>query len=88
MSCTVRIASPLHSYTAGAAAVAGRGATLAQVLGDLEQRFPGIRFRMIDEQDRIRPHIRLFAGSREVRDLAEGMGGERVLHLICALSGG
>ena len=63
MTCTVRIASPLHSYTAGASRVDGRGATLAEVLGDLERRFPGIRFRMIDEQDRIRPHMRLFINS-------------------------
>ena len=70
MSCTVRIASPLHSYTAGASRVEGRGATLAEVLGDLEQRFPGIRFRMIDEQDRIRPHLRLFVNTEEARDLA------------------
>jgi molybdopterin synthase sulfur carrier subunit len=88
MPCTVRIASPLRSYTAGAAVVPADGATVAELLADLERRHPGIRFRMIDEQDRIRPHIRLFAGQREVRVLGEPMGGESVLHLICALSGG
>ena len=88
MSCTVRIASPLHSYTAGAAWVEGRGATLAEVLRDLEQRFPGIRFRMIDEQDRIRPHLRLFINTQEARDLAAPVRGGDTVHVICALSGG
>ena len=88
MSCTVRIASPLHSYTAGASRVEGRGATLAEVLGDLERRFPGIRFRMIDEQDRIRPHMRLFVNSQEARDLAAPVRGGDTVHVICALSGG
>ena len=88
MSCTVRIASPLHSYTAGAARIEGRGNTLAEVLGDLERRFPGIRFRMIDEQDRIRPHMRLFVNSEEARDLAAPVGGGDTVHVICALSGG
>lgn len=88
MSCTVRIASPLHSYTAGASRVAGRGATLAEVLGDLERRFPGIRFRMIDEQDRIRPHMRLFVNSQEAHDLAAPVSGGDTVHVICALSGG
>jgi molybdopterin synthase sulfur carrier subunit len=88
MACTVRIASPLRSYTAGAATVTANGTTVAELLADVERRHPGMRFRMIDEQDRIRPHIRLFAGGREIRDLSEPMGGERVLHLICALSGG
>jgi sulfur-carrier protein len=88
MSCTVRIASPLHSYTAGASRIAGRGATLGEVLGDLEQRFPGIRFRMIDEQDRIRPHMRLFINTEEARDLAAPVRGGDTVHVICALSGG
>jgi molybdopterin synthase sulfur carrier subunit len=88
MNCTVRVASPLRSYTGGAATVTASGATIAELLADLEQRFPGMRFRMIDEQESIRPHIRLYAGTREVHDLGERLGEERVLHLICALSGG
>jgi molybdopterin converting factor small subunit len=88
MSCTVRIASPLHSYTAGASAVAAQGRTLAEVLGDLERRFPGIRFRMIDEQNRIRPHLRLFVNSDEARDLGAAVCGGDTVHVICALSGG
>ena len=78
----------MRSYTAGAAIVPADGATVAEVLADLERRYAGMRFRIIDEQDRIRPHIRLFAGSHEVRALGEAMGGENVLHVICALSGG
>jgi len=88
MSCTVRIASPLHSYTAGESRIEGRGATLAEVLGDLDERFPGIRFRMIDEQDRIRPHMRLFVNTEEARDLAAPVRGGDTVHVICALSGG
>lgn len=88
MSCTVRVASPLRSYTGGAPTIEAHGATVAELLLDVERRHPGLRFRMIDEQERIRPHIRLYAGSREVRELSERMGSERVLHLICALSGG
>ena len=88
MSCTVRIASPLHSYTAGESRIEGRGATLAEVLGDLDERFPGIRFRMIDEQDRIRPHMRFFVNTEEACDLAAPVRGGDTVHVICALSGG
>jgi sulfur-carrier protein len=88
MNCTVNIASPLRSYTGGASSVTACGATVAELLADLERRFPGMRFRMIDEQDGIRPHIRFFAGTREIRDLTERMDGESILHVICALSGG
>jgi molybdopterin converting factor small subunit len=88
MNCTVRVASPLRSYTGGAASVTARGATVAELLADLDRRYPGMRFRMIDEQDGIRPHIRLFIDTREVRDLSASVGTNQVLHLICALSGG
>ncbi|MBV8343035.1 MAG: MoaD/ThiS family protein [Gammaproteobacteria bacterium] len=88
MSCTVRIASPLRSYTAGAATLAGSGGTLAEVLANLEQRCPGIRFRMIDEQNRIRPHMRLFVNASEARELTAAVRDGDTVHVICALSGG
>jgi molybdopterin converting factor small subunit len=88
MACTVRIASPLRSYTAGAAALSACGNTLAEVLGSLEERCPGIRFRMIDEQDRIRPHMRLFVNSSEARELSARVADGDTVHVICALSGG
>jgi len=88
MSCAVRIASPLRSYTGGAASVAAAGTTLREVLADLERRFPGIRFRMIDEQDGIRRHIRLFINTEEAKDLSQAVRPGDTVHLICALSGG
>jgi molybdopterin synthase sulfur carrier subunit len=88
MSCQVRIASPLRSYTAGAATLPARGHTLAAVLAHLEQRCPGIRFRVIDEQDRIRPHMRLFVNASEARDLTVPVCEGDTVHIICALSGG
>ena len=64
------------------------GATLADVLADLDRRFPGMRFRMIDEQERIRPHIRLFVNTDEATRLSADVRGGDTVHLICALSGG
>jgi len=86
--CTVRIASPLRSYTRGAATLGAHGRTLAEVLGSLEQRCPGIRFRMIDEQDRIRPHLRLFVNDSEARELSAAVRNGDTVHVLCALSGG
>jgi sulfur-carrier protein len=88
MSCTVRIPSPLRSYTAGAAAVAADGATVAEVLASLERRFAGIRFRMVDEQSRIRQHIRFYVNTAEVTELSQPVNARDVVHVICALSGG
>lgn len=88
MSCTVRIASPLRSYTGGAASVEASGETVREVLADLERRFPGMRFRMIDEQEHIRPHVRLFVNTRPASSLSERIDHGDALHVICALSGG
>lgn len=83
----VRIPSPLLSYTARNE-VEATGSTLGEVLTDLDRQFPGIRFRVVDEQQQLRPHMRAFVGQRELRDLATPLAGVETLHLIQALSGG
>jgi sulfur-carrier protein len=88
MNCTVKVASPLRSYCNGAAVVHGEGDSVTAVLADLEQRYPGIRFRMIDEQNRIRQHIRIFINTEPVTTLRESVRSGDTVHLICALSGG
>jgi molybdopterin converting factor small subunit len=83
----VLIPSALRSYTERAEAQAA-GETLAAVLADLERAYPGIRFRMIDEQDRIRPHIRIFVNGEQVHDLAHGLQTTDEVVIVQALSGG
>lgn len=84
----VHIPTPLRSYTGTRAIVSAEGGTLAEVLGDLDRQFPGIRFRIIDEQDRIRRHIRLFVNDEDVPDLAPRLTERDEVTIICAISGG
>ncbi|OHC65485.1 MAG: molybdopterin synthase sulfur carrier subunit [Rhodocyclales bacterium GWA2_65_19] len=83
----VLIPSALRSYTESGWAEAN-GATLTDVLADLDRRYPGIRFRMIDEQNRIRPHIRFFIGGVQARDLGQALAPNDELLIVQALSGG
>jgi molybdopterin converting factor small subunit len=83
----VLIPSALRSYTERAETEA-RGATLAALLGDLERQYSGIRFRMIDEQERIRPHIRIFINGAQVHDLAQPLAASDEVVIVQALSGG
>jgi molybdopterin converting factor small subunit len=83
----VLIPSPLRPYT-GAGEVEARGATLGEVLADLERRWPGIRFRMIDEQERMRPHVRFFVNGEQEFDLARPLGPGDSVQIVQALSGG
>jgi molybdopterin synthase sulfur carrier subunit len=84
----VIVPSQLRSYTAGRGEVSAEGKTLAEVLADLDRQFPGFRFRVIDEQDRIRRHVILFVGEERRDDLdAEILPGLDV-QIVGALSGG
>jgi molybdopterin converting factor small subunit len=83
----VLIASPLHSYTR-ASEVEASGANLGELLADLDRRYPGIRFRMIDEQDRIRRHIRIFVNGAQAPDLDCRLGPADEVCIVQALSGG
>ena len=83
----VLIPSALRSYTERSETEAS-GTTLAAVLTDLDHAYPGIRFRMIDEQDRIRRHIRIFVNGDQVRDLAQPLGPADEVIIVQALSGG
>lgn len=84
----VLIPSQLTSYTGGATRVEAAGATVAGVLDDLDHRFPGLKFRVIDEQDRVRKHMRLFIGRQEIRDIVAALEDGQELLIFGALSGG
>ena len=85
---TVHIPSALRSYTKQQGEVQVEGTTLADVLAALDRRFPGIRFRIITEQDRIRPHIRIFVNEQQLLSLTTPLQEEDRIYIVCALSGG
>ena len=83
----VLIPSALRSYTSRSR-VEASGPTLGEALADLERQFPGIRFRMVDEQGKLRPHIAVFVGAKAVRDLATPVPPDTDVMIVAALSGG
>jgi len=83
----VLIPSALRSYTERGETEAG-GTTLAALLVDLDRQYPGIRFRIIDEQDRIRRHIRVFVNGVQARDLTQPLAETDEVIIVQALSGG
>lgn len=83
----VFIPGALRSYTEQGY-VEVSGATLGAVLAELDHRYSGIRFRMIDEQDQLRPHIRLFVNGKQAHDLSQRLDATDELVIVQALSGG
>src|SRR5688572_16331490 len=69
MSVSVRIPTILRTYTGGASEVTAEGATLAEVLDDLESNHAGIKARILDEQGAIRRFVNVYVGNDDVRFL-------------------
>ena len=84
----VNLPTPLIEYTGGIRDVTGRGETLDALLRDLDGQYPGIRFRMIDEQDKIRAHIKLFVNGELERSLKAPLTDRDKIVIVAALSGG
>jgi hypothetical protein len=84
----VLIPQPLRSYTDGADLVDASGDTLDELLWDLDRQFRGIRFRMINEQDEMRPHVVFFVRGEKTRDLQAPLAGSTEVVILQALSGG
>ena len=83
----VLIPSPLRSYTK-ARQVEADGATLGELIAALDRRYPGLRFRMIDEQDAMRRHVRFFVNGEQTFDLALPLRPTDEVQIVQALSGG
>ena len=91
----VRIPSPLRSYTGEPEVLVAVPVlapelppTIGGVLAALNVNYPGIRFRIVDEQGNVRPHIKLFVDSDVTRDLASPIPSGATLMIVAALSGG
>jgi len=84
----VHLAGVLHDYTGGAGEVNLPAESLAGVLDELDRRYPGLRFRIIDEQNRVRPHLRVFVNTAVVREISHPLGPEDEVWILPALSGG
>ena len=83
----VLIPSPLLSYTKERE-VEATGATLTELLADLDRQYPGLRFRVIDEQNNMRAHMRFFVNGEQVFDITHPLRPTDAVYLVQALSGG
>ena len=87
----VRLAPLLYSYTGGLKVVevpSGEAETVGEAIASVDRRFPGVMFRVIDEQRRIRPHINIFLGEQSVRELDTPVASGSEIYIVGALSGG
>lgn len=84
----VHIPTPLRKYTADARQVEGHGDTLRAVFDELDARYPGLKFRVIDEQGRLREHLKLFVNQKLAPALDTSVQVSDTVQIILAISGG
>lgn len=85
---TVFVPQQLRNYTSGATHVEAQGGSVDEVLTAINQRFPGLRFRVVDEQNRIRQHMRIFVDGERVTEVSARVKPKGEVHIFGALSGG
>ena len=88
---TLRIPTPLRSYTGGQSEIPVNGQTVGEAMGDLVNRYPTLRPHLYNGEGHLRPFVNLFVGEENVKDL-QGMEtrlteGDRLL-LIPSIAGG
>ncbi|MCV2361354.1 MoaD/ThiS family protein [Paucibacter sp. TC2R-5] len=83
----VLLPSALRSYT-GETQITATGDSLNELFAELERRYPGLRFRVVDEQNQLRPNMRIFVNGVGVRDLSHALAPNDFVAIVLALSGG
>jgi len=83
----VLVPGALRSYTRQSH-VQAVGGTLDELFADLDRRYPGLRFRVVDEQGHLRPNMRIFVNGVGVRDLRHALQPDDFVAVVLALSGG
>ena len=69
MSVSVRVPTILRTYTGGESEVSASGATLAEVLDDLDANYSGIKARVLDDEGNLRRFVNVYVGNDDVRFL-------------------
>jgi molybdopterin synthase sulfur carrier subunit len=87
---TVRIPTPLRTLTSGKDEVEATGATVGDLIADLEAKYPGVRDRLLDEKG-VRRFINIFVGDEDIRfldGLKTELKGTEQVSIVPAIAGG
>ncbi len=91
MTARVRIPTILRSYTDGESEVSAAGATLSEVLDDLDANYAGIKGRILDDNGELRRFVNVYVGNDDVRfldNLATPTPDGAQISVIPAVAGG
>jgi molybdopterin converting factor small subunit len=87
----VRIPTPLRKLTQGQEEVSAAGATVAEIITDLESNYPGIKARICDDEGKVRRFVNIFANDEDIRflqNLDTPVGESDEISIVPAIAGG
>ena len=88
---TVRIPTPLRKLTQGKEEVLAQGATIGELLADLERQYPGIKERICDDKGAVRRFVNVFANDEDIRflkNLETPVQDKDEISIVPAIAGG
>ncbi|MDR7401591.1 MAG: MoaD/ThiS family protein [Armatimonadota bacterium] len=88
---TVRIPTPLRRLVSDQRVVEAHGATVADLVDDLERRFPGLKARLVDGDGHIHSFVTIFVNDQDVRllqGLQTPLDDDAEVSIIPAMAGG
>jgi len=91
MSTPVRIPTPLRKLTKNQEVVDAEGATIRDVINDLEKSYPGLKERICDEQDNVRRFVNVFVNNEDIRflnDIETVVKAGDEISIVPAIAGG
>jgi sulfur-carrier protein len=91
MTIPVRIPTPLRKLTENLEVVEAEGATIRELIDNLELAYPGLKERICDDKDQIRRFVNVYLNDEDVRFLSESetpvkLGDE--VSIVPAIAGG
>ncbi len=90
METTVRIPTPLRTLTGGEESVSIPGATVKELIANLEEKHPGFHDRLLDDKG-VRRFVNLYVGEEDIRfldGLDTKLDGKEELSIVPAIAGG
>ncbi|HXX36658.1 MAG TPA: MoaD/ThiS family protein [bacterium] len=91
MAAHVRIPTPLRRLTNGERIIEVHAGDLGQAIDELEQRFPGIRGKLLDDRGEVLRFVNIFVNEQDIRFLAglrTPLGSGAEVSIVPAMAGG